>query len=145
MSCGFTGTFVRSYYLVIYVLPICFQAMGDASPTMSGVYNLPLIIATTISMISSGAIISATGLAIPLQLLSAPIGLIATGLLCTLDADSGVGKWICFQLLGGLGWGLAFQIPIIMAQASADPEDISSATAMVLCESPRTVLERDTC
>ncbi|KAK0649898.1 major facilitator superfamily-domain-containing protein [Cercophora newfieldiana] len=132
VSCGFAGTFVGSYYLVIYVLPIYFQAVGDASPTMSGVYNLPLIIATTIAMISSGALISATGLAVPIQMLSAPIGLIATGLLYTLDVDSGVGKWIGFQLLGGVGWGLAFQIPIIMAQASVDAEDISSATAMIL-------------
>ncbi|KAK0609497.1 major facilitator superfamily-domain-containing protein [Immersiella caudata] len=132
VSCGFAGTFVGSYYLVIYVLPLYFQSVGNASPTMSGVYNLPLIIVTTVSMIASGAIISATGWAIPLQLLGAPLGLIATGLLYTLGADSGVGKWVGFQLLGGVGWGLAFQIPIIMAQASAVQEDISSVTAMVL-------------
>jgi len=134
VSCGFAGTFLGSYYLVIYVLPIYFQAVGDASPIMSGVYNLPLIVATTISMIASGTIISATGLAVPLQLLGASIGLVATGLLFTLDSDNGVGKWVGFQLLGGVGWGLAFQIPIIMAQANADPEDISSVTAMVLCK-----------
>jgi MFS transporter, DHA2 family, glioxin efflux transporter len=134
VSCGFAGTFVGSYYLVIYVLPIYFQSVGNASPIMSGVYNLPLIIATSISMVLSGAIISATGLAVPLQLIGALLGLIATGLLYTLDTDCGIGKWVGFQLLGGVGWGLAFQIPIIMAQASADPEDISSVTAMVLCK-----------
>jgi MFS family permease len=132
VSCGFAGTFVGSYYLVIHILPIYFQSVGNASPTMSGVYNLPLIIATSISMIASGAIISRTGLAVPLQLSGALLGLIATGLLSTLDTESGMGEWVGFQLLGGVGWGLAFQIPIIMAQASADPEDISSVTAMVL-------------
>ncbi|KAH6613225.1 major facilitator superfamily-domain-containing protein [Chaetomium tenue] len=132
ISCLFAFVFVGSYYLVIYYIPIYFQSVGNASPTMSGVYNLPLIIATTISMIISGMLISATGLAVPIQVGGATIGVIAAGLLYTLDVDTGIGKWIGYQLLGGVGWGLAFQVPIIVGQANADPEDISSVTAMVL-------------
>jgi MFS family permease len=135
ISCGFACIFVGSYYLVIYYIPIYFQSVGDANPTMSGVYNLPLIIATTISMIASGMIISATGLAVPIQVAGAAIGVVAAGLLYTLDINTGVGKWIGYQLLGGVGWGLAFQVPIIVAQAIASPQDISSVTAMVLCKS----------
>jgi hypothetical protein len=59
---------------------------------MSGVYNLPLIIATTISMISSGMIISATGLAGPIQVVGAVIGVVTAGLLYTMDIETGVGK-----------------------------------------------------
>ena len=133
VSCSFACIFVGSYYLVIYYLPIYFQSIANASPTMSGVYNLPLIIATTISMISSGMIISATGFAGPIQVVGAVIGMVAAGLLYTVDIETGgVGKWIGYQILGGVGWGLAFQVPIIVGQASADPEDISSVTAMVL-------------
>ena len=135
VSCGFASTFVGAYYLVIYYLPIYFQSVGDATPIMSGVYNLPLIGATTISMIASGAIISATGQAVPVQMVGAVIGVVASGLLYMLDVDTSVGKWVGFQLVGGLGWGLAFQVPIILGQASADPEDVSSVTAMVLCKS----------
>ncbi|KAK4031982.1 major facilitator superfamily domain-containing protein [Parachaetomium inaequale] len=132
ISCLFACIFVGSYYLVIYYIPIYFQSIGNATPTMSGVYNLPLIIATTISMVTSGMLISATGLAVPIQVGGAVIGVIAAGLLYTLDIDTGVGKWIGYQLLGGVGWGLAFQIPIIVGQANADPEDISSVTAMCI-------------
>ncbi|KAK1752281.1 major facilitator superfamily domain-containing protein [Echria macrotheca] len=132
VSCGFAATFVGAYFMVIYYLPIYFQSVGDASPTMSGVYNLPLIVANTVAMISSGAIISATGLAVPVQLVGAAIGVVASGLLYTLDTDTGVGKWVGFQIIGGVGWGLAFQIPIIAGQASVGPEDISAVTAMVL-------------
>ena len=134
VSCGFACIFVGSYYLVIYYLPIYFQSVGGASPTMSGVYNLPLIVATTVSMILSGMVVSATGLTVPLQVGGAAVGVVAAGLLYSLDADTGVAKWIGYQLLGGVGWGVAFQIPVIVAQASADPEDISSVTVMVLCK-----------
>jgi EmrB/QacA subfamily drug resistance transporter len=132
ISCLFACVFVGSYYLVIYYIPIYFQSIGNATPTMSGVHNLPLIIATTISMITSGMVISATRLAVPIQVGGAVIAVIAAGLLYTLDIDTGVGKWIGYQLLGGVGWGLAFQVPIIVGQANAHPEDISSVTAMVL-------------
>jgi MFS family permease len=135
ISCLFASLFVGSYYLIIYYIPIYFQSVGDASPTMSGVYNLPLIIATTISMITSGMLISATGLAVPIQVVGAIIGVVAAGLLYTLDIDTSIGKWIGYQLLAGVGWGLAFQVPIIVGQANADPGDISSVTAMVLCKS----------
>ncbi|AEO61264.1 hypothetical protein MYCTH_2311259 [Thermothelomyces thermophilus ATCC 42464] len=132
ISCLFACIFVGSYYLVIYYIPIYFQSIGNARPTMSGVYNLPLIIATTICMITSGMLISATGLAVPIEVGGAVLAVIAAGLLYTLDIDTGVGKWVGYQLLAGIGWGLAFQIPIIAGQASAQPEDISSVTAMVL-------------
>ncbi|KAL2195600.1 major facilitator superfamily domain-containing protein [Corynascus similis CBS 632.67] len=132
VSCLFAGIFVGSYYLVIYYIPIYFQSVGNASPTMSGVYNLPLIIATTISMITSGMLISATGHIAPLQIGGGVLAVVSAGLLYTLDINTGIGKWVGYQLLGGVGWGLAFQIPIIVGQANADPEDISSVTAMVL-------------
>ncbi|KAK4245176.1 major facilitator superfamily-domain-containing protein [Corynascus novoguineensis] len=132
VSCLFAGIFVGSYYLVIYYIPIYFQSVGNASPTLSGVYNLPLIIATTISMITSGMLISATGHIAPLQIGGGVLAVISAGLLYTLDINTGIGKWVGYQLLGGVGWGLAFQIPIIVGQANADPEDISSVTAMVL-------------
>ncbi|KAK6358444.1 hypothetical protein TWF730_007776 [Orbilia blumenaviensis] len=131
-SCLFTFFFVGSYYLVIYYLPIYFQSVHDASPTMSGVRNLPLIIAVTISMILSGIFVSKTGIANPVKVAGAVIAIVASGLLYTLDIDTSAGKWIGYQLLGGVGWGIAFQLPIIVGQAYSDPTDVSSVTAMVL-------------
>ncbi|GAB1313725.1 hypothetical protein MFIFM68171_03935 [Madurella fahalii] len=132
VSCGFASVFVGSYYLVIYYLPIYFQSVSGSTPTMSGVYNLPLIIATTASMVASGMAISATGHVAPIQVAGAIIGIVAAALLYTFDIDTSLGQWIGYQIVGGVGWGIAFQIPIIAAQANADPEDVSLVTAMVL-------------
>lgn len=132
ISCVYTFFFCGSYFLVIYYLPIYFQVVYNASPTMSGVYNLPLIVAVTISMITSGIAISATGQAVAIKVLGTIIAVIASGLLYMLNVNTGTGKWVGYQILGGVGWGLAFQIPIIISQANASPTDISSVTAMVL-------------
>jgi len=54
-------------------------------------------------MISSGIIISATGPAIPIKVSGVAITIIASGLLYTLDIDTSTGKWIGYQILGGVG------------------------------------------
>lgn len=131
----FTFFFAGAYFIVIYYLPIYFQSVDDVSPTDSGVRNLPIILSVTLATIVSGAAVSATGAAIPLAIGGAALATIAAGLLYTLDIGTGMGKWIGYQILAGLGWGVAFQIPIIVAQATAKAEDMASSTALVLCKS----------
>jgi hypothetical protein len=132
ISCLYTFLFGGSYFLIIYYLPIYFQSVDDVSPLMSGVYNLPLILSVTISMILSGIFISKTGLAVPTEIAGSAFALVGYGLLYTLNINTSTGKWIGYQILSGVGAGLAFQVPIIVAQSGADAEDISSITAMVL-------------
>ncbi|KAJ3538672.1 hypothetical protein NM208_g5808 [Fusarium decemcellulare] len=120
------------YYLAVYYVPIYFQSVDGSSPIMSGVQNLPLILAVTISMIISGLFINATGLAALVEVCGAALAVIGAGLLYTLEVDTSAGKWIGYQLIAGVGWGLALQVPIIVAQSSAAPEDVSSVTALIL-------------
>ncbi|KAM0335062.1 hypothetical protein ACHAQA_000096 [Verticillium albo-atrum] len=132
VSCAYTFFFSGSYFLVIYYLPIYFQSVNGVSPTMSGVRNLPLIIVVTVAMILSGFFITATGIATPIKVVGSAITAVASGLLYTFETDTDTGKWIGYQLLGGIGWGIAYQVPIIVAQSYADPTDVSTVTAMVL-------------
>lgn len=135
LSCAVTFFFCGTYYLVIYYIPLYFQSVDGVTPIMSGVYNLPLIAAVTVSMIASGFIISGTGLAFPVLMTGIALAIIGAGLLYTLDVNTSTGKWVGYQILGGVGWGLTFQVPMIIAQASASPGDMSSITAMILCKS----------
>lgn len=133
VSCTYTYFFAGSYYMAIYYLPIYFQSIDGVSATMSGIRNLPLILAAAVTMIVSGFIISANGLfAAPIMVGGAAIATIAAGLLYTLDTDTASSAWIGFQVIAGVGWGFAFQVPIIVCQSSVAATDISSATAMVL-------------
>ncbi|KAH6850643.1 major facilitator superfamily domain-containing protein [Chaetomium sp. MPI-CAGE-AT-0009] len=132
VSSIFTFLFAGAYFIVIYYLPIYFQSIDNSSPTESGVRNLPLILSVTVATIVSGGAIAATGIAAPVAVGGAVLATIAAGLLYTLDIGTEAGKWIGYQILGGFGWGLAFQVPIVIGQATAAPDDISSVTAIIL-------------
>lgn len=134
ISCMGVFFFSGSYFLIMYELPLYFQSILGASPTMSGVDNLPLIIMVSSSMVISGIVISSTGLAVPVQIFGQVIACIVSGLFYTLDINTSTGKWIGYQILGGVGWGFAFQVPIIIAPSNADSKDMSTVTAMVICK-----------
>ncbi|KXX76653.1 putative HC-toxin efflux carrier TOXA [Madurella mycetomatis] len=124
--------FAGSYFVIIYYLPLYFQSIGNSSPTDSGVRNLPLILSVTVATIAAGAAISSTGIAAPIAVVGAAIATVASGLLYTLDIGTETGKWVGYQILGGFAWGAAFQVPIIIGQATTPPEDLSSSTAIIL-------------
>jgi MFS transporter, DHA2 family, glioxin efflux transporter len=134
MSSGYMFFFGGSYFVLIYYLPIYFQSIDGISPTDSGVRNLPIILAVTIATIVSGGVISATGIYTPVLIGGAAIATIACGLIYTLDIGTTNDRWIGFQILAGLGFGAAFQIPMIATQGTMAAADMSSATAIILCK-----------
>jgi len=132
VSSLFTFFFAGTYFIVVYYLPFYFQSIDNTSPTESGVRNLPLILAVTVGTIVSGAVISKTGLATPILVGGAAVATIGAGLLYTLDIGTPSPKWIGYQILAGIAWGFAFQVPIIVGQSNATPQDMSSVTAIIL-------------
>lgn len=87
------------------------------------------------STILSGSFVSSTGFAAPLMPLGAAISTIASGLLSTLDIGTEPVKWIVYQIVAGIGFGLAIQMPLVISQSSVDPSDLASITA-VMSECP---------
>lgn len=124
-----------AFFLLVYYLPIYFQSIDDASPLESGVRNLAMIISVSIFTILSGGLVTAFGRYKPLMLLSSISATIGAGLIYTLDVGTPSARWIGYQILAGVGLGFGFQLPIIVAQATVDTSDLSSATAIVLCKS----------
>lgn len=126
--------FAGSYFVTLYYLPIYFQSIDNVSPIGSGVRNIPLIIMFSIATYASGIAITKTGIATPYMTVGSVIVTIAAGLLYTLDIGTSTGKWIGYQILAGFGYGIAFQVPVIVAQAFAAPSDIAPTTAIIICE-----------
>lgn len=125
--------FSGAYFLIIYYLPLYFQVIDGVSAAMSGVRNLPLILAVTVCMIASGGYISKTGIAAPILVVGTALGVVCTGLLYTFEIGTEQAKWIGYQVIGGVGWGIASQVPIIVVQATAPPADLAEVTAILLC------------
>ncbi|KAJ4354706.1 uncharacterized protein N0V89_006443 [Didymosphaeria variabile] len=126
--------FAGSYFITLYYLPIYFQSIDNRSPIGSGVRNIPLIALFSVATFASGRAITKTGIAAPYLLASSVVGTISAGLLYTLDIGTSTGKWVGFQILAGLGYGMGLQIPLIIAQAFAAPSDIAPVTAIIICK-----------
>lgn len=130
----FAFIFAGGFFGAIYYIPIYFQSVHNTSPTMSGVRNLPFIIAVTITTIASGGLISATGYYQHLLIGGGTVATIGAGLLFLLGKNTGTGKWIGYQIVAGAGWGTSFQIPMIAVQGTVEPKDLASATGILLCK-----------
>ncbi|KAK6066039.1 major facilitator superfamily transporter [Seiridium cupressi] len=124
--------FAGSYFVTLYYLPIYFQSIDNVSPVMSGVRNIPLIAMFSIATYGSGKAITKTGIAVPYLIASSVIVTIAAGLLYTLDVGTSTGKWVGYQILAGFGYGIALQVPVVIAQAFAAPSDIAPTTAIII-------------
>ncbi|KAF2763054.1 MFS general substrate transporter [Pseudovirgaria hyperparasitica] len=124
--------FAGAYFVTLYYLPIYFQSIDNASPIGSGVRNIPLIVLFGIATYGSGVIITKTGVAAPYLPVSSVIVTIAAGLFFTMDIGTSTGKWVGYQILGGFGYGLALQVPVIISQAFSAPADIAPTTAIII-------------
>ncbi|CRG89875.1 Putative HC-toxin efflux carrier TOXA [Talaromyces islandicus] len=118
--------------VMIYYLPIWFQAIKGVDAIRSGIMLLPTILATVVGSISSGFIISKIGYYAPFFIFSAILMPVGAGLLTTLNTDTGAGKWIGYQILFGLGVGFGNQQPLNVVQTVLDRPDIAVGSAVVV-------------
>ncbi|KAI9729359.1 MAG: hypothetical protein M1834_006882 [Cirrosporium novae-zelandiae] len=117
--------------MLTYYLPIWFQVIKDASPTMSGVMNLPTIISQVISVIISGQLVTRIGYYTPFAILGSMLTAIGAGLLSTFTLTSGSPQWIGYQVIIGVGRGLVLQMPIVAAQNVLSPSEVSVGSALI--------------
>ena len=121
-----------SFFILLYYLPIYFQATKNVSASRSGIDNLPLVFGASIFSVVSGIAITITGHYVPLMVLGSVISSVGCGLVYTLNINSPSSHWIGYQALCGIGLGLVFQIPVIVNQSVVKPSDLSSISAMTL-------------
>ncbi|KAI1388152.1 major facilitator superfamily domain-containing protein [Hypoxylon trugodes] len=117
--------------VLIYYLPIWFQAVKGSTAINSGIMLLPLILSTVFCVISSGIIISKIGYCAPFFWLSSIISPIGAGLLTTLTPSTGQAKWIGYQIIFGIGLGLGIQQPLNIVQTVLDRSDIATGSSLV--------------
>jgi hypothetical protein len=131
-SCLFALLFGGSFFVLVYYVPIFFQSVKGSSAMKSGIQLLPLMMATVVSSVVFGGLITLVGYYTPFLIVSAAIAAIGTGLLTMFDVDISTGKWIGFQIVVGAGVGAGFQVPMLAVQTVLGPSDIPVGTAMVM-------------
>jgi hypothetical protein len=120
-----------SMMVIIYFLPLWFQAIKGVTAVRSGIDTLPLVLSLVVASITGGALTSRTGYYVPQLIACSIIMSIGAGLLTTLKTDTGSGKWIGFQVLFGFGLGLGMQQSGMAAQTCLDKKDVMTGVALM--------------
>ncbi|KAL6230449.1 hypothetical protein BDW75DRAFT_222627 [Aspergillus navahoensis] len=126
--------FGGSFFVLVYYLPIFFQSVRGSSAMTSGIQLLPLMLATVVSSVLIGILVTIFGYYTPFLIGSTAIASVGAGLVTLYSIDISSGKWIGYQILIGAGVGAGFQVPMTAVQTAlaSKPDDIPQGTAAVM-------------
>ncbi|KAL8827198.1 MAG: hypothetical protein Q9191_003332 [Dirinaria sp. TL-2023a] len=97
----------------VIFLPSYFQAVRGASTLQSGLMYLPLAVAMAITALAEGSLMSFIGYYSPVLMLGSVFAAVAVGLKGTLTPNTDSGEWILYQIVYGIGIGMASRPPSI--------------------------------
>ncbi|MDI1493351.1 MAG: MFS sugar transporter [Ramalina farinacea] len=120
-----------AFFVLIYYVPIWFQAIKGTTATESGIRNLPMILSLVLASIVSGGSITALGYYTPFVYVSTVLMSIGAGLISTWKVNTGSGMWIGYQIIFGLGIGCGMQQPLIAAQTVLSLKDVPIGTSII--------------
>lgn len=125
--CVFGCTFISSYFLPIY-----FQSIQGSSPFTSGVHMLPSILSQMLMAVVSGVGVSKLGYYLPWAVSASVAMTIGSGLIATWSTTTGLGKWVGYQVIMGLGRGAALQQGMIALQTVLPDSQVAVAMAVMM-------------
>ncbi|KAL3952424.1 hypothetical protein ACCO45_012367 [Purpureocillium lilacinum] len=123
------------FVLVIYYLPIWFQAINNDSAAESGIHNLPAVLSVgtlVVFAIAGGLGVTAVGYYTPFMIAGAMVLTVGAGLLMLFKVDIPISMWLGFQIIFGAGAGLGLELPNIAVQTVLPEKDVSIGTSLVV-------------
>jgi EmrB/QacA subfamily drug resistance transporter len=126
---GFTAGFAM--FGALAFLPIYLQVVRGVSPTISGVYLLPMVLGLLLTSVASGQIISRWGRYKVFPIVGTALLTLGLFLLSTLSGHTPALEMDVYFFVLGAGLGLVLQVLIIAVQNSADYADLGAATSGV--------------
>ncbi|WP_371671829.1 MFS transporter [Streptomyces sp. NBC_00289] len=110
-------------------LPTFLQVVRGVSPTVSGVYMLPMVAGLLLASTASGQIVSRTGRWKVFPVLGTGVTTLGLLLLHRLDEHSSTAAMSGCFFVFGLGLGLVMQVLVLIVQNSVSYEDLGVATS----------------
>ncbi|RJE18500.1 MFS toxin efflux pump [Aspergillus sclerotialis] len=134
VACSTSYIFLASasFVLLIYYLPIWFQAIKGDSAVQSGIHNLPTVLSVVVFAIVSGLGITAVGYYTPFMIVGSMVMAIGAGLLLLFKVDTPLSMWLGFQIIFGAGAGIGLELPNIAVQTVLSEKDVSIGTSLVV-------------
>jgi MFS family permease len=121
-----------SMMLMVYYIPLYFQAVKGVSAEESGIRTIPLVLSLVAGSIVSGIATGKIGYYTQFAYVSAAIMPIGAGLISTWKVDTGHAEWIGFQVLYGFSLGLGMQQAQLAAQTVLKRVDVPTGMALVV-------------
>jgi EmrB/QacA subfamily drug resistance transporter len=112
-------------------LPLFLQVVRGASPTISGVYLLPMVLGLLVTSIGSGQIIARTGRYKVFPIVGSGVLAVSLYLLSTLDESTPTWLMNVYFFLLGFSLGLIIQVLVIAVQNTVTYRDLGAATSGV--------------
>ena len=116
----------------IYFLPFYFQAVKGTSAQGSGIRILPYFISVTMTTVVIGSCVSYFGVYVPFMWVGTALLTIGCTFLHMLYVQTSGARWIGYQILTGVGFGMGFQIPYTAVQVVLSPEDLPTGNALIV-------------
>jgi hypothetical protein len=117
--------------VVVYYVPIWFQAVLGVSAVGSGIRTLPLVLPLVGGSVWGGAITFKTGYYTLPMIVGSFILTVGAGLLTTWSVNTKQAEWIGYQVIFGFGLGLGMQQGNMAIQTVLPRKDVSTGTALV--------------
>lgn len=127
----FSALIPGSMMVIIYFLPIWFQAIKGVSAVKSGIDTLPLVMSLVVASIMAGGLTAKIGYYVPQLIACSVIMSIGAGMMTTLTPETGESKWIAFQFLFGFGLGLGMQQAGMAAQTCLAKKDVMTGVSLM--------------
>jgi hypothetical protein len=133
IAAGFTYAMLvsGSLLVLVYYMPIWFQAIKGDSPIKSGISTLPSVLGMVVSSLITGVFTQKIGYYVPTMITGPMIASIGAGLLTTLKPTTGHPEWIGYQFIYGFGIGMGIQQGMLAAQAVLPGPDVSIGIALM--------------
>ncbi|KAF7954811.1 uncharacterized protein EAE97_000070 [Botrytis byssoidea] len=120
-----------SFYLVVYYIPIWFQAVQGLDPFDSGLHTLPLVLALVFATLFAVTFQRSIGYYVPMIIVSSIIAPVGAGLLITLQVNSGPKEWMSWPVVFGSGLGLGIQQISLAVQECLPHDDVPIGLALI--------------
>lgn len=131
-ACWYAFCLGGAFFVLVYWLPIWFQAIKGSSAFKSGIQCIPMVLSLVIANILTGIGTTVVGYYAPFYYAGLVLSSIGSGLLSTFETTTGHEKWIGYQVLYGFGIGFGMQQPLITVQTVLPLKDIPTGTALVM-------------
>nr|GAT55040.1 major facilitator superfamily transporter [Mycena chlorophos] len=129
----FSMSLGSSFFILVYYLPIWFQAIKGVSAVKSGIDNLPMILSLVIASLVAGGVVTVVGYYTPFMILSSVLMGVGSGLLSTFTSTgTNHSHWIGYQIIYGLGVGFGMQQTVMAAQTVLALPDIPTGTSLLM-------------